>query len=328
MMELPDALVGKIDLLPDLLMDSKASSTTKTYIQGFVRWKKWAESNGIKVQDILPAKDIHVALYLANLSQSVQSVSPIIQAFYSIKWAHSMVGKASPTDNTLVKNILEASKRRLGKPVCKKEPITVDMLKLMYDKLFVYGNIYNQRTIVACLIAFAGFLRSSELLDIVRSDVQFFETHMSIFIQKSKTDIYRDGAWVIIAKTSTKLCPVQNLKLYLEWIELYDKDCSDEYIFRNLTKKKDGYVLRKGNVPLTYNRMRELFINAFQGIVPDISKYGLHSLRSGGASMSANMGVNDRLFKRHGRWRSETAKDGYIKDTLSERLMVSKQLGL
>ena len=40
--------------------------------------------------------------------------------------------------------------------------------------------------------------------------------------------------------------------------------------------------------------------------------YGLHSLRAGGASAAANAGVPDRMFKRHGRWRSENAKDGYI----------------
>ena len=39
-------------------------------------------------------------------------------------------------------------------------------------------------------------------------------------------------------------------------------------------------------------------------------------------------GVADRLFKRHGRWRSETAKDGYVKDALETRLSVTKQLGV
>ena len=31
------------------------------------------------------------------------------------------------------------------------------------------------------------------------------------------------------------------------------------------------------------------------------SSYGLHSLRSGGASAAANDTISDRLFKRHGR---------------------------
>ncbi|KAL5497418.1 hypothetical protein EMCRGX_G013885 [Ephydatia muelleri] len=42
----------------------------------------------------------------------------------------------------------------------------------------------------------------------------------------------------------------------------------------------------------------------------------MHSLRAGGATAAANAGVPDRLFKRHGRWKSESAKDGYVKDSV------------
>jgi len=35
---------------------------------------------------------------------------------------------------------------------------------------------------------------------------------------------------------------------------------------------------------------------------------------------------NDKLFKRHGRWRSEKAKNGYVKDNLEALLSVSKSL--
>jgi integrase len=58
------------------------------------------------------------------------------------------------------------------------------------------------------LIAYAGFLKSSELLNIRCSDVTFEKSHMAIFIEKSKTDIYRDGQWVVIARTDSDMCPV------------------------------------------------------------------------------------------------------------------------
>ena len=59
-----------------------------------------------------------------------------------------------------------------------------------------------------------------------------------------------------------------------------------------------------------------------------ISGYGLHSLRAGGASAAAQAGVPDRLFRQHGRWRSETAKDGYVEDSIENRLSVSKCIGI
>ena len=72
--------------------------------------------------------------------------------------------------------------------------------------------------------------------------------------------------------------------------------------------------------------MRELFLAKLKDVGVDSSKFGLHSLCAGGASAAgasaaANAGVADRLFKRHGRWGSESAKDGYDKD--SERALMS-----
>ena len=47
-----------------------------------------------------------------------------------------------------------------------------------------------------------------------------------------------------------------------------------------------------------------------------------------GQTAAANADIPDRLFKRHGRWSSDSAKDGYVKDSLSSRLSVSQALGL
>ena len=45
--------------------------------------------------------------------------------------------------------------------------------------------------------------------------------------------------------------------------------------------------------------------------------------------MAANNGVNDRIFQRHGRWKSVQAKDvDDVDDDLEQRLQVSRFLGL
>ena len=69
-------------------------------------------------------------------------------------------------------------------------------------------------------------------------------------------------------------------------------------------------------------------LEAVKDIALDISAIDTHSFRSGGATAAANAGVLDRLFKRHGRWASESARDGYVQDSLSSRLSVSKALGV
>ena len=191
---LPEVLVGKISLLPDLLRQSRSGNTSMSYRRGFKRWSSWALSNGLTSRDILPAKAFHVALYLASLVQTANTPSPVVNAFYAIKWFHDLFDFSSPTDSHLVKNVLEAAKRRLGKSVRKKEPITIALLSKMYKALFEERNLKNQRTICACLLAYSGFLRSEELLKLRRSDILFHTEYMSVFIESSKTDRYRDGA--------------------------------------------------------------------------------------------------------------------------------------
>lgn len=96
------------------------------------------------------------------------------------------IGLHHPTDSELVKNVFESRKRKLCIPRTKKEPITADLLKNMYNKYFQSENIYNQRSIFACIIAYAGFLRSNELLNTRCSDVKFEESHMTILLREVK----------------------------------------------------------------------------------------------------------------------------------------------
>lgn len=220
---------------------------------------------------------------------------------------------------------MEAAKRKLAKPFNKKEPMTVELLQKMYDKMYVEGNIMNQRFIVICLVSYAGFLRSSEVLNLKRCDVRIFSTYKRIFIESSKSDRFREGALVLIAKTGTRLYPVKNLEKYLDWCNITQK--SDLFLFRRLSAKKVGYRMRQQYKQLSYSKFRDLFLQAFKPRVQDVSKYCVHSLRAGGATPVANNGIPDRLFKRHGRWQSENAKDGYVKSSVDERLRVSMSLG-
>ena len=75
-------------------------------------------------------------------------------------------------------------------------------------------------------------------------------------------------------------------------------------------------------------RMRELFNAKWKELGFDVKQFGLHSSQAGGASAAANAGVPDHLFKQHGGWRSEAAKDGYVKDAQEALLSVSKSLKL
>ena len=124
------------------------------------------------------------------------------------------------------------------------------------------------------------------------------------------------------------LCPVENFAEYLRLADIHEH--SDEYVFRAITvfKKLKVEKLRQKNHPLSYSRMREILLASLTNIGLNKTLFGLHSLRSGGATSAANAGVPDRLFKRHGRWRSDRAKNGYIEDCLTSLLSISQSLGI
>ena len=127
---------------------------------------------------------------------------------------------------------------------------------------------------------------------------------MPIHILSSKTDQYRQGDSVLVARTGSPTCPVAMLERYYSLAALPKQ--SKLRLFRGIVVTKNGQRLRSEG-SLSYTRLRELFLNKLAELGFDPKQFGLHSLRSGGATAAANSGVPDRLFKRHGRWRSESA---------------------
>ena len=53
---------------------------------------------------------------------------------------------------------------------------------------------------------------------------------------------------------------------------------------------------------LSYSRMREVVLEMLSAVGLDKRRFGLHSLRSGGASAAANAGVPDRMFNEIHSW--------------------------
>ena len=100
---------------------------------------------------------------------------------------------------------------------------------------------------------------------------------------------------------------------------------SQLFLFRPIVAAKPARLRDSGK--LTYSRVREILKQKLEQLGFASEAFSLHSLRAGGATAAAKSGVPDRLFKRHGRWKSENAKDGYVEDPLSERLAVSQKLG-
>ena len=314
--------------LTSTIISARAKSTVAKYVGGFKRFVCWCEKYP-EITCILPCQDLYVGLYLQRLIESAHHFSVIEAAFYSIKWAHNLAGVVNPCDSEVVILIMEAAKRTLNRPIKKKEPVTSDIM----IKLFSKYNTANQslkdlRLLTLCVLAYTGFLRYNELCSIKAKHITFHDQYVDIFIEKSKTDCYRKGKNVIISKLDSHQCPVNTLKSYLT--EANIDLSSDMFIFRSLSflKKSKKFVLRKKNICLSYTRARELVLSALSEIGCNSADFGLHSFRAGGATAAAQNNISDRLFKVHGRLKSDKAKDGYVLDDLQKHLSVSQNLGV
>lgn len=313
--------------LPDILVQSKSDNTRRKYERGFAAWRAWA-CKFSEIQ-VFPANSLHIALFVTSMIQSGTSCALLNEVRYGLKWFHELGGLSDPCRCPLVENVFEAGRKILSTRVKKKEPVTPEIMCSLFDKFgSISANLAELRVLAICVLGYTGFLRFDELSSLRRSDFEFEDSYMKVFIEKSKTDQYRDGAWVLISRSDKVTCPVNLVIRYFDMAGF--EPTSNEYIFRSLSffKSRNSYQLRNADFPLSYSRVREIVLEAFESVGLKRTEYGLHSLRAGGASAAANANINDRLFKRHGRWKSEKAKDGYIKDNVESLLSVSKALGI
>lgn len=310
--------------LKSTILSAKAQSTQLSYIRSYDRWKLFCST----YPEIcpLPADPIYVALYLQHIINTTHSVSSVNSAFYAIRWAHATAGLSSPTDHSIVTMVKEAASRILG---ClkknRKEPISVDILRSIISQSNL-EDLVELRNATMLILCFSGFLRANEVLSIRRHHINFLPDHMSIFIPKAKNDQLREGHTVLISKMEGSYCPVTLMRKYLSLACI--EDCSEMLIFRGISRSKSKCNLVSKDASISYSTFRSSFKSLLSSVGEDPALFGTHSLRSGGATVASNENVNDRLFQRHGRWRSVGAKNIYVKDSTEKKLSVSKALDL
>ena len=223
-------------------------------------------------------------------------------------------GVPSPTDNSLVENVRSAAKSILGTDaVSRKEPISSDLIREIVSRANL-DNPVDLRNVTMYVLCFTGFFRSDDISRIKRSDIAFHEGFIVIQVQKSKNNQLRRGNDVVISELSSSACPVSLLKRYLDKFRIPPN--SRDIIFKPISKGKGFCKLVSQDKPISYSCIRVGFHQDLKNIGVDPSKLAsLHSLRSGGATLAANNGINDHIFQCHGHWKSAEVKNIYIDDS-------------
>ena len=109
------------------------------YRSGWLKWRQWAASK-IGVQ-VIPAKPLHVALFISELTvisvSNNTGISSIESVLYGIKWGHSLAGIVDyPSSHPFDKSSLEGARRKLARPVQPKELIIIFLAVLSLSFVF------------------------------------------------------------------------------------------------------------------------------------------------------------------------------------------------
>ena len=197
------------DKLPEVVLGARADNVTLTYLNGFKRWRSWASM--FSEITVLPAAPTYDALYLLSVLQTSTSPSPVQSAFYSIRLAHDVAGLQSTTSHTLPQTTegLRVSQAEAVTPDIQKLAVTREILLKFFQGLD--GSLVDSRSMTVALLAFAGLLIFDVLFSRKLKDLVSHATYFELFIERSKTDQYGEGAVVPIVKTGTDLCPLVNL---------------------------------------------------------------------------------------------------------------------
>jgi hypothetical protein len=211
----------------------------------------------------------------------------------------------------------------LTKKAHNSRKLTATALKKLHKRFADEDDVGWFMIFVLITVGFIGFLRWNDWTHIYWEQMLFFETHVAIFITRSKTDQCAKGHWIFLARTGGDMCPCYLLEQLIKRTNI-----TDGVVPREVQRTKNGCKLT--NRPLRYKRFLELLREALMMAgysKAEAKSFGTRCMRVGGASAAAEFGVKDRLFQKHGRWVTERIKDKYVQEDLDARLEVSRAIG-
>ena len=265
-------------------------------------------------------------------------------------------------DNVAIGKLMEGIKRKLGCAVTKKLPVEGHHVRALmameppeHDGECWTGSAGNiglqwKQTVAMVVLAWAAFLRCSEILNLQLCDLTWVLHRMELCIRKAKADQLG-----LTAVTEIEYASAGSERCLLTYFESYLKTVLGGVVIHSECTKGDhksyecpacGWVFPGvmwrgvGKQAIKECSLRKRFKAAFKRLeaagVVDKGKYELMSVgscRKGGCSGACAYGVRDVLREKHGRWGltarrklGATAEPEYNVQLSSERGLVMKAL--
>jgi integrase len=232
------------------------------------------------------------------------------------------------------KTIMGANRRFVGeKHVQKAKAILPGHMCSIADVCETDGRSVMTRLLVIAALCFAAFLRVTEATSLLIGDVCIDAEKMVLHFPQRKTDPFRRGTTVWIARVGGRLCPVGLMERYLARIFGSRKPAEllgNLPVFPGQAKAKE-FVDSVGHAAaepwISYETVRKQMKEAFGKAGLDTKVFRTHSFRSGGATTAKLQGLPHEEIAKHGAWNDLFTFHGYLEPSEEERLRVSLEVG-
>lgn len=305
---------GSLDALVTVFMQASTADATKsTYRSHLKCYLQFCHRTGYVA---VPASSITICRYIAHLSQTLK-YSSIRQYIGIIRMLHLYQGLPNPlAEDVRISAVLKGVRRLKGDVVCRKVPMTVDVLLNIRATLNMH-NMQDCTFLAACLIAFFGMLRKSSLFPpkgrqpLRVGCVQAFNWGLSVRFLYSKT-VQNSERQTFVALPVNKnmlLCPC--LALLQAWKSAGARSRTHPM----LPITGGGGLVAMDQHSFTAKLAQVMGVLGLQG-------YSGHSFRRGGATHALKSGVPAEVIKAQGDWKSLAYLDYLDMDNVKDRANV------
>ena len=260
--------------------------------------------------DSLPFSSMVVAEYLTDLHLEGSTKGAIDSALAALKWVHSFVPGINKSNNPMMDEFLSkiasGIRRDLGKPKNQKEPLTGGMVRQVIDSSDM-EDLVDLRNCLVISFAYNLLLRHDEFSHVSLAHITEEENGYKILIPKSKTDKYRNGKHVFLARNSDLHSTSGLLKLYLTKTNLALG--MNHFLFCPLKRHNDTWTT--ANSILSYSSFRDIIKKSVLKIGLNPDNFSTHSCRAGGATDLAPH-VTEHELLTTGRWADSRSIRSYV----------------
>ena len=289
-----------------------APSTDRTYSSAKKKYLEFCSQANLPAFPVTQNVACLFVAFLAHQGLQPQSISVYLSAL-GLRHLQITEGLITlPRSNwPQLQYILKGIKQsQAGTPTRVRLPITAVVMRQLKsiwqaanpDQRFEYTLLW-----AASCMAFFGFLRLGEVASdpseppIISVSSIAIDSHSNpsvirIFLHRSKTDPFGQGAAIYLGRTNSDLCPVSAL---LDYLSIHPPP------------PKGPLFIHNDSSPLLHSQFVSWVKEALRAAGLNHSVYSGHSFRIGAATAAAQAGLPDHLKKSLGRWESE-AYQSYI----------------